>query len=397
MTAQRSWPLAMLLAALAMLGPFSIDTYLPAFQEIGQSLNASPIEMQQTLTAYMLSYSAMMLWHGSISDAIGRRRVILASLFVFAMATLGCAASYRIEYLLAFRVLQGLSAGAGLSVGRAIIRDRFHGAEAQKMLSQVTMLFSLAPGVAPILGGWLHATFGWHSIFLFVGVLAVLLLAACLRWLPETLPHHQRQSLAPHALARSYGELIRQPAFLCVVIAVSLNFSALFLYISSAPVFLTRHLGLSATQFGYLFVPAVTGIFLGGWLSGRLAGKLTPTRTVYLGYGAMFAAQAFNLTYHSFWPAALPWSIAPIALHTLGMSLAAASLTLIALDLYPQRRGLVSSLQACIQVGIGAVVAGVLAPLLFDSPLHLAIGAAVQVAVAFTAWLLYQRVTRSSH
>src|SRR5690606_10305755 len=122
--------LALMLAALAMLGPFSIDTYLPAFPDIEATLHATPIEVQQTLTAYMLAFSVMILWHGALSDAFGRRNIILVSLAVFAVATLGCAASHSIEYLWAFRVLQGVSAGAGIVVGRAIIRDIYADVEA---------------------------------------------------------------------------------------------------------------------------------------------------------------------------------------------------------------------------------------------------------------------------
>ena len=102
--------LALILAALAMLGPFSVDTYLPAFPAIQQSLDASALEVQQTLTAYMFSFAVMILWHGALSDAFGRRSIILMSLAVFAVASLACAAVHSVEYLWIFRMLQGVSA-----------------------------------------------------------------------------------------------------------------------------------------------------------------------------------------------------------------------------------------------------------------------------------------------
>src|SRR3954471_20623914 len=147
--------LALLLAALAMLGPFSVDTYLPAFPNIQATLHATPLEVQQTLTAYMFAFAFMMLWHGALSDAFGRRNIILGSLAVFAVASLGCAASHSVEYLWAFRMLQGISAGAGIVIGRAIIRDLYAGAPAERLLSLVTMIFSIAPAVAPVIGGWI--------------------------------------------------------------------------------------------------------------------------------------------------------------------------------------------------------------------------------------------------
>jgi len=117
--------LALILAALAMLGPFSVDTYLPAFPDIQRSLGATALEVQQTLTAYMFSFAVMILWHGGLSDAFGRRSIILVSLAVFAVASLACAAVHSVEYLWVFRMLQGISAGAGVVIGRAIIRDLF--------------------------------------------------------------------------------------------------------------------------------------------------------------------------------------------------------------------------------------------------------------------------------
>ncbi|MGZ5225571.1 MAG: MFS transporter, partial [Burkholderiales bacterium] len=134
-----------MLAALAMLGPFSVDTYLPAFPNIQATLHATPIEVQQTLTAYMFAFAFMMLWHGALSDAFGRRNVILVALAVFGVASLGCAAAHSVEYLWAFRILQGVSAGAGVVIGRAIIRDLYSGPTATRLLSLVTMIFSIAP------------------------------------------------------------------------------------------------------------------------------------------------------------------------------------------------------------------------------------------------------------
>lgn len=134
--------LAILLAALSTLGPFSIDTFLPAMSAIGQSLAVTPLQMQQALTVYLLSYAVMMLWHGSISDAVGRRPVVLVTTLLFSLASIGCALADSLGQLLLFRALQGFCGGAGLVVGRAIIRDKLDGADAQRLMSQVTMLFS---------------------------------------------------------------------------------------------------------------------------------------------------------------------------------------------------------------------------------------------------------------
>jgi len=143
-----------------MLGPFSVDTYLPAFAAMAQSLDTSQLKIQQTLTVYLFAFAAMSLWHGALSDALGRKPVIVVTLAIYVVASLGCAIAGNVESLILFRLLQGLSAGGGWLVGRAIIRDRFHGHDAQRLMSRVTLMFAIAPAIAPIVGGWLLAISG---------------------------------------------------------------------------------------------------------------------------------------------------------------------------------------------------------------------------------------------
>ena len=133
------WALAFLLACLGMLGPFSIDTYLPAFSGIAQSIGATPVQMQQTLSAYLFGFALMNLFHGALSDSFGRRPVVLWGIALFTLASAGCALSQNIGLLVFFRALQGMSAGAGIVVSRAVIRDMFPPADAQRVMSQVTI------------------------------------------------------------------------------------------------------------------------------------------------------------------------------------------------------------------------------------------------------------------
>lgn len=375
-----------MLAGLAMLGPFSIDTYLPAFPNIEASLQASSIEVQQTLTAYMLSFALMILWHGALSDAFGRRNIILGALAVFAVASLGCAAAHSIEYLWAFRILQGVSAGAGVVIGRAIIRDMYADAHATRLLSLVTMIFSIAPAIAPILGGWIVKFFDWRAIFLFLFAYTVLLLWLCYKRLPETLPVSERQPFNPAFLAQSYKKVLSSPLFHLKAGAVALNFAGLFLYVAAAPVFITRHLGLGPDQFGWQFIPAVGGIFLGALAANRLAGKMPVSRQVIVGFCFMIGAGLANVLYHAFFPPAVPWSVLPLFFYTFGMSVVAPGVTFLVLDLFPEIRGTVASCQSFVQTIIGALVAGVIAPMLWDSTLSLAAGQLAFAALALALW-----------
>ena len=378
--------LAAMLAGLSMLGPFSIDTYLPAFPNIQASLNAGPIEVQQTLTVYMLAFAGMVLWHGALSDAFGRRNIILGSLLLFAIGTLGCAAAHTVHYLWAFRIVQGVSAGAGMVVGRAIIRDLYAGAPAARLLSLVTMIFSIAPAIAPILGGWIVKLLDWRSIFLFLFAFTVILLWLCVKRLPETLPPAKRQPFNPRYLAKNYGDVFRSPLFHMKAGVVALNFAGLFVYITAAPVMLPEHLHLGPDQFGWLFIPSVGGVFLGALAANRIAGKISFARQIMIGFAFLISAGVANVAYHVWFPPALPWSVAPIFFYTFGMSLVAPGATMLTLDLFPHIRGTVASCQSFAVTLLGALVAGVIAPFLSHSVLWLASGQLAFTGAALALW-----------
>ena len=263
------------------------------------------------------------------------------------------------------------------------------GAQAQRLLSRVMMIFGVAPAVAPIIGGLLLVVAGWRSIFLFLALLAAALAWASWRYLPETLPPEQRQRLHPRSLVRGYAEIFGSVAFVLLAGAVALNFNGFFLYVLSAPVFVMEHLGLGPTGFGWLFVPTVVGMICGSWLSARLAGRWSQRRTIGLGFGVMLFAVIAGVLYARFMPPGVPGSVIPIGIYTLGMAVSMPSLTLLAFDLFPQRRGMASSCQSFMQVGTNALTAGLFAPLLWATPLMLAAGAGVFLAlgvVFFAVW-----------
>lgn len=368
--------LAPLLAGLAAIGPFSIDTYLPAFPEMMRDLGASQLDIQHSLTAYLLPFAFMALWHGAISDALGRRPVVIFSLIIFSLAALGAAFATSIEHLWLARAVQGISAGAGMVVSRAVVRDILDGPAAHRVMAQGAMMFALAPAVAPITGGWLLAAFGWRAIFIFLALYAVILILVILRWLPETLPADQRQSLHPVGLARSYAEVFSNPAFLGQSGALAANFLGFFLYVLSAPVFLLDHLGVSSQGFAWLFVPTVSGMMLGSWWSSRLAGRRSPADCLKLSYRLMIAAAAANVLLNIFVAPQLPWAVLPVMFYTFGMAVGTPALQLLIIDLYPQKRGLVASCQSFMQSSANTVGAAVIAPLLWATSLGLATGMA---------------------
>ncbi|HET9113607.1 MAG TPA: multidrug effflux MFS transporter [Burkholderiales bacterium] len=384
--------LTLLLAGLATLGPFSIDTYMPSFPAIQASLHASPLQLQQTLSIYLFCFAAMMLFHGSLSDSYGRRPIILVSLIAFILTSIACVFAADIRVLMLFRGLQGLSAGAGMIVGRAMIRDLYSGAEAQRLMSHITMMFGISPAIAPVIGGYLQVWFGWQSVFVFMALLGIVLLLLSYYYLQETHALDKRQLFSFKPLINNYHQVASHPHFLLLAVTVALNFAGFFLYIASAPVFVLNILHLHENQFAWLFIPAISGVITGAFLSGRLAGRATPQQTVAYAYGLLLTAAILNVTYNSLLTPAWPWAVLPISLYGMGMSLAMPSITLLALDLFPQHRGLVSSMQGFVQTMLNAVVAGVISPLLSFSPIYLALGMAGFLLSGRAVWAIYRRV-----
>ena len=385
------WALAVLLALLGMLGPFSIDTYIPAFSGIARALGATPVQMQQTLSAYLFGYAFMNLFHGALADSFGRRPVVLWGIAMFTLASAGCALSQSIGQLVFFRGLQGLSTGAGIVVSRAVIRDMFPPAQAQQVMSQVTIYFGIAPALAPIMGGWLFVHAGWHAVFWFLTTVGVALWIANFRLLPETLHVSQRQPFNVRNLMQGYWQLGSNPRFLLLALASGVPFNGMFLYILTAPAFLGEHLGLAPTQFFWLFLLTIGGIMAGAWSSGRLAGKITPRRQIRYGFTIMVLVSLGNVAANFLLPPSPRWSLPPIALFSFGWALMVPVVTLLVLDMFPERRGLASSLQAVIGSTANGVVAGAVAPLVMHSTRALALTSLLMMSVGLFAWMFVHR------
>ncbi len=385
------WALSVLLATLGMLGPFTIDTYLPAFSGIAADLQATPLQIQQTLSAYLFAFAFMSLFHGALSDSFGRRPVVLTGVAVFTLASVGCALSTDITHLIFFRALQGLATGAGIVVSRAVIRDMFPPADAQRVMSQVTLFFGVAPAIAPIIGGFLFVHAGWHAVFWFLAGIGVLLWVSNWFLLPATVHVSQRQVLSVRHLMQGYWQLGSNPRFVLLALASGIPFNGMFLYVLSAPTFLGEHLQLAPTQFFWFFVCTISGIMGGAWLSGRLAGRIAPERQVRIGLGIMLAVSVVNVVANLLFKAHVSWSMIPIGVYSLGWAMMTPVVTLMVLDLFPERRGMAASMQAFVGSAANGLVAGVLAPLVMHSTIGLAVAALLLMMVGLIAWGVLQR------
>jgi DHA1 family bicyclomycin/chloramphenicol resistance-like MFS transporter len=382
--------LTVILACLGMVGALAIDTYLPSFPAIGRAFEVGPVAVQQTLSVFLFTFAFMMLFYGTLSDSFGRRPVILVALAVYTLASVGAAMAPTFGWLLLFRALQGLSAGAGSVIGQAIVQDRFTGADAQRIMSHIMMVFGLAPAIAPILGGWLHVTFGWRATFVFLALFGATMLIVSWRFLDESLAREKRHAFHGVAIARNYLKVLRHPQFLLLSLAVGLAFGGLSLYIGSAANFVMEILHLPETAFAWMFIPLISGMVIGSAWGGKRASTIAPVTMRRLGYGIMALACVLNVGYAALVHdrVVVPWAVLPLMVYTFGLAVAMPAIQVGALGLFPDNRGLASSMLAFIQMMSFALMSGLVAPMLFGSAFKLAVGVTVGLAGSFAAFQL---------
>ncbi|THV17679.1 multidrug effflux MFS transporter [Nocardioides caeni] len=375
------------LACLSMVGPFSIDTPFPAFPDMQRDLDVGHDQLQLVVSAYLAAFAAMSVLHGPLSDALGRRPVMLVSLAVFGVASVGCAVAPDLATLLVFRALQGLSAGGATIVSRTVIRDVFDGPMAQKLMSRVSVIFGIAPAIGPIIGGLLLQVGDWPLIFVFHAALGVVLAALVVVLLPET---HPRERRVPLRVGDVVGGLLlvgRRAGFQRLAWSTALIFGAQFLYIGGAAIFVVDVLGEGELDFWKLFVPMIGAMMLGSWICGRAAGRITARRLVSVGCSIAFAGGVTAVLVAAT-PVAtdLPWAVVGLSVIALGNGMTYPTLQLLMLDEFPERRGAVMSLSSFLALLLNAVTAVAVVPVVGSSALGFAVTALVLVGAGQLCW-----------
>ncbi|WP_427383616.1 multidrug effflux MFS transporter [Janibacter sp. G56] len=381
-----------LLAVVTMIGPFTIDTIFPAFEVIGRDLGGDKVELQQLISIYLLSFAAASIVHGPLSDALGRKPVMVGGLLLYAGASVLCALATSMPLLLLARAVQGLFAGAGLIIARTVVRDLYSGPDAQRFMSQMSMVFGIAPAIAPIVGGWLLGWSSWQGIFWVLAVYGVLLAGLVALGLPESHPPQDRTPVRVGPIVRSLWQCTTDVPVLRLAAAAALNFAGLFLYISSAPAIVVDHLGLGERDFGVLFIPIVGAMIVGSWLSGRLAERTPKHTLVMVGFGLSLIGAAFQVAHEAVSSPSLPWTVAAPAFLGIGMALAFPVIMLDLLELRPRQRGTVSSVQSLSNTLLNALVAGVVSPFVSHSMTVLALVAGACTLAAAGLWIWHVRV-----
>lgn len=298
----RSRPLLWLLAFINAIGPMSTDMYLPAWPRMIEALDTDIRHVQLTLSSYMAGLAVCQLVCGPLSDRFGRKPVILGGMLVYLLATIACALAVTVEQLIVLRIVQGVGACTGPTLARAIIRDTYEGTAAARAMGLMAALMTLAPLVAPLIGGVLITRFDWPAMFVVLGIFVALATVMALLLLPETWPasqrHHHRVTLA-QPLLRRYALLLGDAAFLRYSLAAAFLNAGAMAFLSGASTILIDDYGVSTTHFGFYFGVMVLGFTAGSLASAHIGerigvGRVIPL-SILLGIGS--AAAGFAVQY----------------------------------------------------------------------------------------------------
>ncbi|MDG4903327.1 MULTISPECIES: multidrug effflux MFS transporter [unclassified Mesorhizobium] len=376
--------IAVVLGLLSAIGPFAIDMYLPALPSIGEDLKAGTAAVQMSLLIFFLSMGFGQIVVGPISDMVGRKLPLYVGLALFMVGGVGSAMAPNIEWLIAFRFLQGLGASAGMAVPRAIVRDLHTGNEAAKLMSLLMLVFSVSPILAPLTGSQIIESFGWRAVFWTVtgaAALATILLATSLK---ETRSAEERANSSFGTALAGYRYLMSDRNFLGLTAIAGFGIASFFVYLSSSSFILIDHYGLSPSVYSVFFsINAVAFIGM-SQLTGMLADRFGLKRVVWVavtGYAtvmvALFAIMASGVDRLDVMAALLF-----VGYGFLGLVIPTTSV--LAMEEHGEIAGTASALMGTLHFAIGALAMGV-AGLFFDgTPLPMVAGITLCAVISFT-------------
>lgn len=379
--------LVFILGLLSMLMPLAIDMYLPAFPTIAAELNVEGNKVQMTLISYIIGFALGQLFYGPMADSVGRKPVIVAGTLIFGVASIACALAQNIDQLIYVRLLHGLSAAAAGVVINALIRDMFSRDEFSRIMSFVTLVMTVAPLLAPILGGWMLKWFSWHAIFWSIAVAAFLAAFLVIFNIKESLPQEKRQKFSLRAVAYNFITLFRHKRALCYILASAFSFSGMFSFLSAGPFVYIQLYGVPAEQFGYYFALNVVFLFIITLINSRFVRKKGAVSMFYLGLALqlimgiwLLMSQISGLGFISL--------VIGVAAYVGCISMISSNAMAIILEDFPHMAGTVSSVAGTLRFGVGALVGFLLAQSGADSawPMITSMVFCVICAVGLVVW-----------
>ncbi len=347
---------AAVLTAVVALGPLSTDMYLPSLPDLVRVFDTDVPSVQLTLSVYLVAFAFAMLIYGPLSDRFGRRPVMLGGLSLYVAASVACIYAGTIEELVVFRFFQAVGGCAGPVLGRAIVRDVWGPEKSATVLAYMGTAMAMAPAVAPVLGGFLHAWVGWWATFVVLAVFSGICLVLVYAMVGETNQHKNPDATSPRGLIVNYVDLLKHRTYIGYVLTISASYSVIFCFISGSSFVLIDIVGLSPDAYGLCFGTMVLGYMAGTAISGRIGQKVGLDRMVLI--GGFIAAGAGLIM------AAFAWAnvvtvvtiVGPQVVAMLGVGFIFPNAQAGAIGPFPTKAGAASALVGFCQMGIASVV-----------------------------------------
>ncbi|CCN68950.1 Bcr/CflA family multidrug efflux MFS transporter [Vibrio nigripulchritudo] len=365
-TPQLGLLLFIILGAIGALTPLAIDMYLPAMPTIARDLGVTAGEVQMTLTAYTLGFASGQLLHGPLADSYGRRPVLLIGVTLFGLAAIVSASTNGIDALMTVRVAQGFAGAGAAVVIQAVVRDMFDREDFARTMSFITLVVTLAPLVAPMIGGHLAVWFGWRSIFWTLAIFSAIVIAAVLWKIPETLAPENRQPLNFRTSLRNYAKLFKNPVALGLNFSSAFSFSGMFVFLTAGSFVYIDLYHVSPDQFGYLFGLNIICMIAMTALNGRIVRKMGSHWMLKFGLAIQLIA-GIGLFVGWLFDFGL-WGIVPFVMLFVGtISTIGSNSMALLLSGYPTMAGTASSLAGTLRFGIASIMGAAVAMMPSDS------------------------------
>ncbi|NNS07517.1 Bcr/CflA family multidrug efflux MFS transporter [Erwinia sp. JH02] len=361
-----SMGLVVILGLLAMLMPLSIDMYLPALPQIAREFAVSAGSVQMTLNAYILGFALGQLVYGPLADSFGRKPVIAAGTLIFAIAAAACALAQTIDQLITLRFLHGLSAAAGSVVISALMRDSYSKEEFSRMMSFVMLVTTIAPLLAPIVGGWMLLIWSWHAIFWTISAAAVVTTLLVVTQIKETLPKDKRQPFSLRTTLRNFLSLFRHKRVFSYMLASGFSFAGLFSFLNVGPFVYIELNHISPQDFGYYFALNVVFLFLMTLLNSRCVRRFGPLVMFRFGLLIQFSMGVWLVVVSALNLGFIPL-VFGVAMFIGCVAMVSSNAMAVILEEFPHMAGTASSLAGTLRFGVGALAGALLSTITFTS------------------------------
>ena len=384
-----------ILGLLAMLMPLSIDMYLPALPVIANEYGVPAGSAQMTLSTYILGFAVGQLFYGPMADSFGRKPVVLGGTLVFAFAAMACALSSTIDQLIAMRFVHGLAAAAASVVINALMRDIYPKEEFSRMMSFVMLVTTVAPLVAPMVGGAVLVWFTWHYIFWILAVMALLACGMIYFLIHETLPVEKRQKFHLRTTVGNFAALFRHKRVLSYMLASGFSFAAMFSFLSAGPFVYIELNHVSPQHFGYYFALNIVFLFIMTIINSRFVRRVGALNMFRTGLWIQFVMAIWMVVTAlldvGFWTLVLG-----IAVFVGCISMVASNAMAVILDEFPHMAGTASSLAGTFRFGIGTITGALLSLATFTTAWPMLLSIAICASCSIFFYLYASRPKRTA-